>query len=121
MKNFITVFFFAFTFSCFSQTTKTYKADQWYDIKGKGGFVNAMNNPTREKVEISKDDKQIKVLFGAKTFIYKITSSNKFSEVKTDYTVKLKEKTYTLSISKMPDGTIAVGIDGQWMVSDIME
>ncbi|MFN0188676.1 MAG: hypothetical protein ACKVQV_08240 [Bacteroidia bacterium] len=123
MKNKIVLsFLFAFLcFLAFAQTTKgtLYKSDHWADIKGKGGFAKAMNNPTYEKVEILKTDKNIKVTFGTKVFNYIIVSSKQFSSVKMDYTVTLKGKTFLLSIADMQNGTYAVNIDGNWMVSDI--
>jgi hypothetical protein len=120
MKLSVLTFFLLLGSFAFSQSSKPiiYKADQWYDIKGKG-FANAADNPTKEPVEITKDDAQIKVVFGSKVLVYKIISSKRFSDALMHYTVKLKDKTYTLGIGTMPDGTISVNIDGDWMVSDI--
>jgi hypothetical protein len=121
-KRIITAFILAFlSFTSFAQTSNgtLYKSDHWADIKGKGGWAAAEDNPTYEKVEILQSDKNFKVTFGTKVFIYSIASSKQFSSAKMDYTITLKGKTYLLSIVKMPDGTFAIGIDGIWMVSNI--
>lgn len=107
-----------------------YKADRWANIKGKGDWAKAMDNPTIEKVEILKTSEAIKVTFGTKVYNYIIVSENKFSEVKMDYSVTLNGKGCTLSIldySKSAianlrnKGTYSVNIEGVWMVSDIKD
>ena len=129
LKTIITIAFAIICFATFGQTTKgkLYKTDHWADIKRKGGWVNAMDNPTYEKVEILKTSKQIKVTFGTKVYNYTIVSEKIFSEVMMNYTVTLNGKNYTLRIADMENGTHAVTLDdgitkdGVWMVSDIKD
>jgi hypothetical protein len=98
-----------------------YKSDHWADIKGKGDWATAMDNPTKEKVEILVTEKYIKVTFGSKVSNYKVVSKNRFSSVKMDYNVSLNGKSYLISIADMPDGTKAIGIEKTWMVADISD
>lgn len=116
---------------CKNVNEKTiYRANHWADIKTKGDWAKAMDEPVMEKVEIIKTNEAIKVTFGAKVYNYLIVSENKFSEVKMDYLVTLNGKKYTISImdfnkSALPNlknkGTYSVNIEGTWMVSDIKD
>jgi hypothetical protein len=105
-------------FNTFGQTNKgiLYKSDHWADLKGKGDWAKAWDNPTYEKVEILKTDKNIKVTFGAKVYNYSIISSNKSSDVLTQYTTTLNGNTYIISIADMMDGTYSLSIDNIWQV-----
>jgi len=108
--------------SAFSQNKvkgTLYEADYWADIKGKGSWAIAMDNPTYEKVEVFLTEKYIQVTFGTKTSKYLVLSKKKFSEFKMDYNVTLDSKTYVLSIAIMPGGSTAINIDGLWMIPKI--
>ncbi len=107
-----------------------YKTNHWADIKGKGDFVKAMEEPIMEKVEILKTNKEIKVTFGTKVYNYIIVSENKFSAVKTEYVATLNGRKYTLNImdynkSAVPNprnkGLYSINIEGVWMVPDIKD
>ncbi len=121
-----TFFSFIFAFICistFGQTTKgtLYKTDHWSDIKGKGDWAIAMDNPTYEKVEILQTDNYIKVTFGIKVYNYKIISFSKYSDFMMNYNVSLNNKTYVMSISIDDDGTNTINIDNEFMVADIKD
>ncbi len=96
-----------------------YKTDKWADVKGKGDWVTAMDNPTHEKVEIFVTEKYIKVTFGIKIYKYAIVSKTRFSQMKIDYNVTLNGQPFLLSISEMPDKSKAINIDDIWTVSEI--
>ncbi len=105
-----------------------FKSDRWADIKGKGDWATAGDNPTFEKVEILITDKYVKATFGSKVFNYKIISTNQFSEVRMDYNVTLNGKPYLIFLIVMPagpifgpTGSIAISIENIWEVSDIHE
>lgn len=104
-----------------SSNGKLYKANQWLDIKGKGGWATAFDNPTIEKVEILQTDKNFKVTFGTSERNYKIISSKIFSAMMTNYEVSYNGAMYVIAISKMPNGTIGINIDGIWQVLDIKD
>lgn len=111
-----------FCISAFGQSKATiYKADQWANIEEKGSWVNAMENPTKEDVEILISDTTIKATFGSDVRNYKIISESRFSTMRYDYKVKRDEETYTLSITNQPNGTYAINIEGKWMVFDITD
>ncbi len=88
MKKIILFIVFAYFYLLtLAQTSNSilYKSDHWADIKGKGSFAKAMDNPTYEKVEIIKTEKNFKVTFGTKKYNYAIISSKSFSEKKMDF------------------------------------
>lgn len=122
-KIIFTSLLIAFSFVLYGQSTGTlYKHDEWGDeIKYDGNLVKTMQNMNHENVEILKTDKYIKTTFGNKVNNYKIISSNKFSDVKMDYTVTLNGKKYILSIADMQDGTYAIGINKTWFVKNITD
>lgn len=120
MKKIFSVVLMLMCISSFAQQT-LYKTDHWADSKGKGGFVNAMENPTYEKVQVSKSSKNIKVTFGTKVYNYIIVSEKKFSDMQMMYSVTLNGKSFTISIANMPDGTTSIGIDGVWFIPDIKD
>lgn len=126
MKRLIFLGFIAIlTITVASAQTKVkgtlYKSDHWADIKGKGNWATAMDNPTKEKVEILVTEKYIKVTFGTKVSNYKVVSKNRFSAMKMDYNVTLNGTSYLISIADMPNGTKAIGIEKTWMVADITD
>jgi len=109
-----------FVLASFGQTEATlYKSGQWLDSKGKGGWAKAYKDPTYEKVEILHTDKNFKVIFGSKTYTYKIVSSSRYSDVQMRYNVTLNGKSYEIQVSEQSPGTYSIGIDSEWMVYPI--
>lgn len=99
---------------------KLYKANQWLDTKAKG-WAYAFDNPTVEKVEILQTDKNFKVTFGKIERNYKIISTRAVSAAMTNYDVTLNGIVYVIAVTKMPNGTIGINIDGTWQVLDIID
>lgn len=103
------------------QTPKTgvlYKADHWLDVAGKGGIVNAGENPTYENVEILKAEKNIFVTLGNKKLNYEIISLQDPSAKYKNYNVLLDGKSYVITMGMNPlDGTYAINIQGIWLVN----
>ena len=115
-----------FTLASVGQTKATlYKADQWLDTKGKGGWAKAYKDPTKEKAEVLLTIKSIKVKLGAKTYDYKLISFYRFSPVQWRYVVTLNGKISEIVISQhsleIDNETYSIGIDGEWMIHSITD
>lgn len=95
-----------------------YQADYWADIKGKG-FANAIENPNRESVEVTKKGNFIRVTLGKNTFQYTLSKVADFSAVRKDFHVKNSGGVNRIiSISKIPSGKTVISIEKIWMIPD---
>ncbi len=121
LKSIITIAFAIICFASFSQSAKgtLYKQNRWEDVKGKGSWDKAMDNPTYEKAEVLKTSKNIKVTLGTKVYNYVIISEKKFSDMLMIYSTTLNGKNFDIGICKNFDGTISIDIDDIWCVPDI--
>jgi hypothetical protein len=104
--------------STLKEQKTVYRADNWFDIKGKGGFAKAADNPTYEKVEIIKTDTKFTVTLGAKVYNYLIVSSKPFSEFRTDYNVTLNGRNYVLIMGLSLNGITVFNVEGIWLVPE---
>jgi hypothetical protein len=123
---FLATTFILFALASVGQTKATlYKANQWLDIKSKGGWAKAYKDPTKEKAEVLLTIKSIKVTLGAKTYDYKLISFYRFSPVQWRYVVTLNGKTYEIVISQhsleIDNETYSIGIEGEWMLASITD
>lgn len=123
LKTFLfAVYLHLFTLVSFGQTKATlYKASQWADVKGKGSFGKAMDNPTKEKAEVLLTIKNIKVTLGVKTYVYKLVSFYRYSAVQWRYSVILDGKNYEISISEHSPENYSIIIDKEWAIYPITD
>lgn len=108
---------FITTFSsglCQDKTGYLYESNEWNDIKGKGDWAKAMDNPTKEYTRILIASDSLIVKLGKKQFRYSISKIEKASDMMTNYHVTLGSSKNILYVGRLPDGKYLVGIENNW-------
>lgn len=115
------IFFFTIVTVGAQKKSTLYKANQWLDIRGEGGFVKAYNNPKKEKAEVLLSIDIISVTLGITKYDYKLNSFYRFSAAQWRYVVTRGGKNYEIVISEHKPEQYSIGIDGEWIINQITD